>query len=101
MKKRLFAALLLTLIVSAGTSFAQDGGKLCTIFVADYNADNTLKSVRIIKNHTYTTDDGVRIAAGLMPGQRAFVWDSGMRPVTGVIKYESFGDNDFADTWEY
>lgn len=73
-----------------------------TLYVADYNSDGTLKSLRLMENYTYTTDDAVREYANLTPTQKAFVWDEDMKPVSRVIRYEAdYGDNDFEDKWNF
>lgn len=76
-----------------------------TLYIADYNSDSTLKSVRMIKDYVYTTDDAVREYANLTPSQKAYVWDGEMKPITAAIGYKidpaEYGDNDFKDEWDF
>lgn len=75
-----------------------------TICAALYNTDGTLRSVRMIQEHLFITDSGAITAAKLRPGEKAFVWDKDMRPVTGVLTAAMLlgsRDNDFKDEWDF
>ena len=98
--------------VAAGTASvvcAADGTDTgtVTLYIAEYNSDSTLRSVRMVEDYVYTTDDAVREYANLTSSQKAYVWDGEMKPITAAVKFEAnpipteYGDNDFADEWEF
>lgn len=75
-----------------------------TIYATLYNTDGTLRSVRMIRDHQFITDSGAITAAKLRPGEKAFVWDKDMRPVTGSLTAAMLSgsrDNDFKDEWDF
>ena len=77
---------------------------VATIYAAAYGTDGTLRSVRMIKEHKFTTDSGAITAAELKPGEKAFVWDKDMKPVTGVLTADMLPgsrDNDLKDEWDF
>ncbi len=55
-----------------------------TLYIADYE-NGALKSLEIVADYVYTTDDAVREYAELSGDMCAFVWDDTMQPLTGVI----------------
>lgn len=73
--------------------YAQDDGtkqgQKAIVYIADYTADGMLMGVHQIDDYIYTTDSAVIDDVNLLEGQKAFVWDSDMKPLTGVIKYEA------------
>ncbi|MCD8391259.1 MAG: hypothetical protein LUD03_05425 [Firmicutes bacterium] len=85
-----FCTALATLMPSAVPVMADT---LATLYIADYE-NEVLKSVKVIDDYVYTTDDAVREYAELTGDMRAFVWDDNMKPLTNAITADESGETE-------